>query len=353
MINFSSPINFLSYGSCGINILKELSKQTNVSLFPIGNVQVEEKNKGYVELGIDNARMWSRENVSVKLFHQNMLDNHPISSRYIGFPIFELDNFTKIELNHLKNQDHLFVASNWAKGVLDFLNIRNVSVVNLGVDTSVFYPEDYGINREKVIFLNIGKWERRKGHDILAQAFYDVFKDVDDVELWMMPHNNFITPEQEKKWVDYYRSNLGSKVIFIPTLQTQDQVREIINQSDIGVYPYRGEGWAMPILETLACGKEIIATSYSAPTDYLSDSNSTMIDPSGLELASDGVFFNGQGLWAELGEAYYGAFCEALRAHYENVKKRGKQFNQQGVLTAKKFGWMETATRIINEVKCI
>jgi glycosyltransferase involved in cell wall biosynthesis len=350
MLNFSTPINFLSYGYCGINILKELSKLTDVSLFPIGNIQVDENNKKFVELGIQNAKTWNREDISVKLFHQNMLDLHPLSSRYVGFPIFELDNFNKVELHHLKKQDHLFVASKWAKEVLDILGINNVSVVNLGVDSSVFYPEQYEINRQKVVFLNIGKWEKRKGHDMLAKAFYDVFRNIDDVELWMMPHNNFISKEQTKKWTDYYRSNLGNKVIFIPQLQTQNQIREIINQADVGVFPYRAEGFCLPLIEMLSCGKKVIATNYSAPVDYLTDDNSTRINPSGLELASDGVFFNGDGLWAELGEVYYNAFCEALMGHYELVKGSGKQINHNGILTAKEFSWENTAKKIIQEV---
>lgn len=353
MINFSTPINFLSYGYCGINILKELSKQTDVSLFPIGPVQVDEENIGYVKLGIENAKTWDRDCASVKLFHQNMLDLHPLSNRYIGFPIFELDNFNKVELHHLKKQDHLFVASNWAKSVLEFLGINNVSVVNLGVDSSVFYPEQRKVNREKIIFLNIGKWEKRKGHDILAQAFYEVFKGIDNVELWMMPHNNFITKDQEKKWIDYYRSNLGDKVIFIPNLQTQDQIRDIINMSDIGVFPYRAEGFCLPLLEMLACGKQVIATNYSAPTDYLNDSNSTMINPGGLEIACDDVFFNGQGLWAELDKVYYNVFCEALWAHYDYAKKTEYNLNKGGVLTAEAFSWKNTASKIIQEVECI
>ena len=39
-INLMTPINQLGYGVAGLNIFKELRKQADVSLFPIGEPQV-------------------------------------------------------------------------------------------------------------------------------------------------------------------------------------------------------------------------------------------------------------------------------------------------------------------------
>ena len=39
-INLMAPINPLGYGVVGLNVCKELSKNTSISLFPIGNPEV-------------------------------------------------------------------------------------------------------------------------------------------------------------------------------------------------------------------------------------------------------------------------------------------------------------------------
>lgn len=345
---FNTPINKLSYGYVGFNILKSLSKLTKVDLFPIGNIECEEteENISLLRHCMENGLLWNKDSPSIRLMHQHKLAEHPISSMKVGFPIFELDSLNKIERHNVSSQDLLFVCSDWARQITN--DLVPTSVVPLGVDTNVFKPSPLSYNRGKVVFLNIGKWELRKGHDILLRAFYNVFSDVNDVELWMIPKNRFINPEIEKKWISDYKNALGNKIIFINSVNSHSDIADIINKADVGVFPYRAEGWNMPLTEMLACGKRVIATNYSAPTEYLTPECSTMIDPDGLEMAFDGVFFNGEGRWAELGDRYYRAFCEALRAEYELIKKNGKQFNANGVEQMSKFTWDKTADRIID-----
>lgn len=352
MLNLSAAINKLSYGGVSTNILRELYKlDSSISLFSIGRVDFERDDEEFVLAALRNSNLWNKYKPSLKIFHQNMLAEHPISSKRIGFPIFELDTFTKVEKHHLNSQDEIFVCSQWAKDIIQNNGINiDCKVIPLGVNKEIFHYKENNINRGKVVFLNIGKWEKRKGHDLLAKAFYEVFNNVDDVELWMMPKNHFINEETENKWVTYYKNNLGNKVKFIGPLNSQKQIVDIINKSDIGVYPFRSEGWGLPLSESLSCGKRIIATNYSGPTEYLNKDNATLIDPDGLEYAVDNVFFNGEGSWAELGETYYRAFCEALRAEYELVKKNGKQKNNFGLITSGEYTWKHTAMKIKNNI---
>jgi hypothetical protein len=39
------------------------------------------------------------------------------------------------------------------------------------------------------VFLNVGKWEYRKGHDVLLEAFNKAFEPTDNVRLVMNCHN--------------------------------------------------------------------------------------------------------------------------------------------------------------------
>ena len=51
-----------------------------------------------------------------------------------------------------------------------------------GVDRDIFTPnikiDGSDISKDKYIFLNIGKWEIRKGHDLLVHIFNKAFDKV-------------------------------------------------------------------------------------------------------------------------------------------------------------------------------
>ena len=67
-INLMAPINQLGYGVASLNILKSLSKITNVSLFPIGQPQVTNQfDANIVNKALENAKRFSPEATCIKI----------------------------------------------------------------------------------------------------------------------------------------------------------------------------------------------------------------------------------------------------------------------------------------------
>ena len=172
-INLQAPINQLGYGVAGLNILKALQNEAEVSLFPIGQPQVtNQEDANAVRKGIEVATTFDPNAPCIKIWHQNQMAERIGSGKFIGFPIFELDVFNSQEKHHLSSCEHLFVCSEWAKKVcLNNLHFgeHRVHVVPLGVDAELFPPAPVRQD-DKTIFFNCGKWEIRKGHDILINA---------------------------------------------------------------------------------------------------------------------------------------------------------------------------------------
>ena len=76
-------------------------------------------------------------------------------------------------------------TAEWAKGVVEKeVPGSRVDVAPLGVDVSIFKPQEIE-PRSTTVLLNIGKWEIRKGHDILWESFNEAFNESDDVELFL------------------------------------------------------------------------------------------------------------------------------------------------------------------------
>jgi len=95
-------------------------------------------------------------------------------------------------------------------------------------------------------------------------------------------------------------------------------------------------------------GKRVIATNYSAHTEFCNEMNTNLIEIDKTEVAKDGKWFHGDGEWAALGDSQIEAMVEALRFYYKAWSQGGKVLqNTFGIETAKKFTWENTAHRII------
>lgn len=346
-----SPINNLGYGIAGYNIIKSLIKKTNLTIFPIGNPDPDL----YTEIDSYDWRFKNQDSYSfnetcLKIWHQNALHDMAGRGKRIGFPIFELDKFTTEEKRSMQNCDELLVCSKWAKEVVEKEVGINARVAPLGVDRSIF-NENNNTSRPATIFFNCGKWEVRKGHDILLKAFSNAFEQSDNVELWMMCENPFIGVEGNKQWMDYYKnSKLGNKIKIIPRQKTHQDVYNIMRQVDVGVFPVKAEGWNLELLELLSCGKNVITTNYSGHTEFTNRINSNIIEIEEMEVAKDGVWFHGQGNWAKIGEKQIDQTSHKMK-YLHGLKKDGELgLNLAGIETARQFSWENTVTEILNGI---
>jgi glycosyltransferase involved in cell wall biosynthesis len=264
----------------------------------------------------------------------------------IGFPIFELDTFTGAEKHHLSGLDELFVCSNWALKVACDNGIRcPKSVVPLGVDRNIFNPTRSNRLKGKTVFFNCGKWEVRKGHPEIAQAFNMAFTPKDDVELWMMCENPFYNQEIKSKFENMFLlSPMGraGKIKLLPRVDTHLQVAKIMGAATIGVFPAKAEGWNLELLEMMAMGKYVIATNYAGHTEFCNDENAALLESTGLEPAKDGIWFHGQGNWSTFSIDDLAAIMKQYHIGRDHL-----DVNEAGVETGRKFSWENSARKLL------
>lgn len=349
-ININCPINGTGYGITSKNISKSLSSLgVEVSLFPIGpQVQIEtEQEKEVIEQFLSNSNSFDPKAPCIKIWHQHDLATKVGKGDYYAFPFFEVDKLNQREVHHLNSADYVFTASKWGKKVLEENGVKTkISVVPLGVDLEIFkLPNKIKIENPNYIFFHIGKWELRKSQDVLLQAFNNAFEETDNVELWMLPQNPFLKKEEEQQWLSLVEnSKLKDKIKVYGRLPTHYHLAEFIFNCDCGVFLSRAEGWNNEIPESMAMNKPIIATNYSAHTEYCNPDNSFLVDVDETEPANDGKWFHGNGNWAKIGDKQIEQTIEYMRYVYNNNIKS----NPNGVETASKLSWNNTAS-IINK----
>lgn len=350
-IHLQAPMGGTGYGHASLHMLKALAKNNNVCLSIIGNATPENREDAEV---INNATLKQSsvayDAPAVKIWHQFDLLNKPGRGKYFAYPFFEIDTFNELERHHLNFPDTIIVSSNWAKSIVEKNNINKpVKVVPLGVDRSIFYPRTPE-DKEKInnyIFMTAGKWEIRKSHDILIECFNKAFEQNDEVELWLVTHNIFLKQEEEKQWLNLVQnSKLKSKIRVFPRLPTQNDLAHIMSYCDCGIYISKAEGWNLELLETMSMNKPIIATNYSAHTEYCNKDNCSLIEISGSESAIDNRWFHGTGNWAKIGDNEKDFIIWYMRQMYQNRTKE----NPAGLATAEQYSWENSANTL---VRCI
>jgi glycosyltransferase involved in cell wall biosynthesis len=343
-INLSCPINNTGYGIASLNILKQLYLlNKNISYFPIGQPRLETESDHDLVLSLyQNSTSFDPRAPFIKIWHQFDLASHIGKGKYYAMSFFELDTFNPTELSHLSVPDTIWVTCNWAKSIIEKNNIDTpVQVIPLGVDTTIFDSNKYkSVPKDKYVFMNIGKWEVRKGHDILLELFQKAFPKEKDVELCLLASevtNNYSSAQDLERWKNMY--NTDSRVRLISGVATHKEIAEVINYADCGVFPSRAEGWNLELLEMMSMNKPVIATNYSAHTEYCNKDNAYLVDIDQTEKAQDGKAFIGQGNWAKIEKNQKDQIIEYMRYCYNNRVTS----NQAGVETARKYSWTNSA----------
>jgi len=292
--------------------------------------------------------------VSIRLSIANPSDAMSFhGNKRVIFTMLEVDKIPPFWVKALNTLDQVWTPSKWGKKVFKSSGVkRPVKVVPLGVDLNIFNPyRDPLVQKEDNFrFLFVGKWETRKGVDILVKAFSDEFKQNEKVELmlvcgtakWFQPNFNIFN---ELLSLRLPQDRAGLKIVEGIIPKYEDMGR-IYTSADCFVAPTRGEGWNLPLLEAMATRLPCISTNWSGQTEFINDKNCyllndfTLVSASGKQQLSN--IFLQFGKWAEPNPE---ELKEKMRYVFDNQneakKKAKKAYN-----TAKKFTWENTANII-------
>ena len=353
-LNLNCPINTTSYGYVSSYFMKELLALGNeIMHIPIGQNTPDADVVFHVMKTLSRPGFF-HDAACLKIWHQNDLKQFFGSGKKIGFPIFELENFKPEEISSLRTPDELIVCSDWARSVIEAsVPEKNTHVVPLGYNDEIFKQTDLPYT-DCTIFGNFGKWDVRKGHDVLVEIFNKAFEPSDNVMLVMMPHNFFNSAAENNYWENKYKSSkLSSKIQLLGRQSNQRGVYDIMSQVHCGIFPSRAEGWNLEALEMLACGRHLIITNATAHTQFCNASNSMLIDVDEYESAYDGKWFDGTFLWRKLGKDQIDQAIEYMRLIHKRRVDGQLSLNLDGIASAKAFSWKESALKLNNLISSL
>jgi glycosyltransferase involved in cell wall biosynthesis len=147
-----------------------------------------------------------------------------------------------------------------------------VHVVPNGVDLDRFSPEGRAWQLEETagtVFLFVGGTTYRKGIDVLLEAYGRAFTDDDDVLLVVKGFGagTYYRGQTAEDAIAAFRERRRApRLLPFDAHLDFDAIPSLYRAADCLVQPYRGEGFCLPALEALACGKPVVVTA-GGPTD--------------------------------------------------------------------------------------
>jgi glycosyltransferase involved in cell wall biosynthesis len=182
---------------------------------------------------------------------------------------------------YYRNIDHIVavspelfrVVSQWrpAKSVLITNGVRDDLFTPLSNEERRVVRERFGIPEDGVVFMAIGSAGRRKGYDLLAQAFAALGGKHRKWFLWlvgpMSPAEGCATDERELAEMMAPLRQFEAQVRCFGRINDRSEVRRLIGASDVFVFPTRREGFGVAPVEAMTMGLPVIVSRIPGVTD--------------------------------------------------------------------------------------
>lgn len=265
----------------------------------------------------------------------------------IGYTMLEVNGLPEEWVKQANQMNEIWVPSSFNKQTFAEAGIKKpIKVIPLGVDPAYFSPKIKGKKDNKCFtFLSIFEWGERKAPDILLRAFADEFSIKEPVRL-LCKINNFDGSVNVRKNIVNLnlRKNGGRVFIAENQILKHYELGVLYRSVDSFVLPTRGEGWGMPILEAMACGLPVIATNWSAQTDFMNKDNSFPLEVESLVPAiAKCPYYKGFD-WAE---PSYEHLRYLMRWIYENQKKAQLIGMQAAVDVENHWTWEQAIKKML------
>ncbi|MGC8625980.1 MAG: glycosyltransferase [Acidimicrobiales bacterium] len=187
-------------------------------------------------------------------------------------------------VSSLQHADEVWAPSTWVRDnyIASGLSDDKVQLVPNGVDTTLFTPYGprYPLSTQKAFrFLFIGGLIARKGIDLLLRAYMDAFSPNDDVCLVIkgFGSNSVYANGLYDMVRSLCASQEGPAIELIEADLSQNDMASLYRSCDVLVRPYRGEGFALPVVEAMASGVPVVVTADGATADFCDDSDAWLL----------------------------------------------------------------------------
>jgi len=280
----------------------------------------------------------------------------------IQWTVFESTQIPELVMSSLRPATQVWVPSHWGRGVLinNGIDPDRIHVVPEGVNSGQFHPwsrQVYTSDRP-FRFLMVGKYEQRKSFDETLTAFAQVYANMPNIELVIK--SGYFTNHDEKflsfkkKIADLELTNVTLLWGAMPV----SDIAELYRSCDAFVFPTKGEGWGLPLIEAAASGLPLITVPYSGHTEFVQHIGNSVVavDHVMTDIACPeyrGYYPQADQNWGQWARpdvysisAAFQTVCREYSTLYANAQKNSE-------IVRNRFSWQASVDRALVAIRSI
>lgn len=286
------------------------------------NLEFHKSETGISEFAVDNPYPVNvvQINADSMIRFVNSFGKEYLKNRYnIGFWLWEMPRFPREWFYAFNLFDEVWTPSNFCVEAIAAVSPVPVVKIPLAVDlpTPALGRADVGLPHDKFVFLFVFDFCSsfdRKNPAALVAAFLKAFgRDNKDVSLVIKSANADLLPAKAAEMRALAAS--AANIKFINKSMPREEINALIFHSDCYVSLHRAEGFGLTPAEAMFYGKPVIATNYSANTDFMNVNNSFPVKYRLTTVEEDFGFFKKGDSWADADVEHA---AEMMRFVFEN-----------------------------------
>lgn len=285
--------------------------------------------------GIQDPALWTGRTSGrpgkVDLWIHHLPPDHfdlSLPGRHATLLFWETDRLPGPWVAPLNKLDEVWVPSPFLVQVLRESGVRTpIEVIPAPVDTELYSPGPRrlppidlppGIDPTWTVFLYVGTWDPRKRPDILVRAFSKAFTGADRTLLIL---KSYVTGSvlQDRmilgRWLSECHSG-DAHVRLIPGIRSQEEMRSLYRFATVFATASRGEGWCLPAVQAMSCGKPSLGPAWSSLQEFVSYPVKHRIEPIPKKVVLPG--YSPEMKWAVVDEDDLAA--QLRRVHEDRVE---------------------------------
>jgi glycosyltransferase involved in cell wall biosynthesis len=217
----------------------------------------------------------------------------------IGYPAWELTTAPEEWKRALANYDSFWAMSTFVFDMLSSFQERPVTLVRQALDLPDQLPpprESDGMFRCLTFFDFDSTFERKNPLGAM-QAFQRAFPSRQkDVELIVKVRG---TNDRGMRNTLNDEAVRDPRIRIIDRTVSRDELRKLMDGSDVFISLHRSEGFGLGCAEALIAGRAVVATDYSATTDFINSETGYPVSCRQVAVSTDNYFSTQGAFWAE------------------------------------------------------
>lgn len=267
------------------------------------------------------------------------------NKKKVGFTMFETSQFPKgisdwsgptgNSYDQIKDMDLMLAPSKHSAQLIKDTGYKGrVEVVNLGFDPEIYPFMERPKNRKVFTFLIMGTLTIRKNPGVALMAFIDLFKGRKDVRL-VIKSNSGTVAHMNMPW---------DNIEIIDEFSTNEQMKQYYYDADCFLFPSRGEGFGLPVIEAMGTGLPCIFSNHSGLAEFANPKYNYPINKYSMEKAQ-----RYPKKWGDVGDWYnpdYDEFKSLMKYVEQNKDKAYNKGVESAKWVRKNFTYKQTAKRL-------